>query len=49
MYKTLYTVMIRLSGHVCSRSILPDQGIFRITESPISQDVEIGSHTFCPD
>ena len=23
--------------------------VFRITESPSSLDVEIGSHTFCPD
>ena len=43
------TVMIRLSGHVCSRSIFPDKQVFRITESPISPDMQIGSHTFCPD
>ena len=36
-----YTVMIHLSGHVCSRSIFPDKRVFRITESPISLDVEL--------
>ena len=41
--------MIRLSRHVCSRRIFPDYPVFRITELPISTDVEIGSHTFCPD
>ena len=45
----MYTVMIRLSGHACSRLIFPDQRVFRIIESPISLDMEIGSHTFCPD
>ena len=40
------TVMIRLSRHVCSQSIFPDERVIRITESPISPDVEIGSHTF---
>ena len=43
------TVMIRLSGHVCSRKIFPEYRVLWITESPISPDVEIGSHTFCPD
>ena len=43
------TVIIRLSGHVCSQSIFPDKRIFWITESPISPDLEIGSHSFCPD
>ena len=41
--------MTRLSGHVCSQSICPDLRVFRITESAFSPDVEIGSHTFCPD
>ena len=45
----LYTVMICLSGHVCSRPIFPDKQVFRITESPISPIVEIDSHNFCPD
>ena len=34
------TVMIRLSRHVCSRRIFPDYPVFRITELPISTDVE---------
>ena len=44
-----YTVMIRLSGHVCSRFIFPDKLVFRITESHINADGETGSYTFCPD
>ena len=38
--------MIRLSGHVCSRPKVPDKRVFRITESPIGPDVEIGSRIF---
>ena len=38
--------MIRLSGHVCSRPKIPDKRVFRITESPIGPDVEIGSRIF---
>ena len=45
----LYTVRICLSLHICSWSIFPDLRIFWITESPISPDVEIGSHYFCRD
>ena len=41
--------MIRLSGHYWSRWMFLDWRGFRITESPISPDMEIGSHTFYPD
>ena len=41
--------MIRLSGHICSQLIFLDKQVFLITESPISLNLEIGSHTFCPD
>ena len=43
------TVMIRLSRHVSSWSIFPDLWVFMIIELPISPNVEIDSHTFCPD
>ena len=42
----IYTVMIRLSGHICSRPKVPDKRVFRITESPIGPDLEIGSRIF---
>ena len=38
----LSTVMIHLSQHVCSRLIFPDEFYGLL-------NVEIGSHTFCPD
>ena len=47
--ENVFTVMIHLSGHICSRLIFPNKRVFRITESPISPDMEIGSHLFCPD